>query len=107
MHHVVCNGAFISVELENPTRESCEILEAEADVVFYSKAYAIHHGATNANEFLEHRAQQLYYGPKSNRRGHYLFCTWGEEPAAVFDRASMACFTQRPVKVTAVDTNGG
>ncbi|KAF2806691.1 putative PfkB family kinase [Mytilinidion resinicola] len=73
--------AKISVEAENPTREGLEEVTRLADVVFYSKSWAVSKGFTGAESmraFLEAQAA----GAKN---GALLCLTWGSLGAAALD----------------------
>ncbi|KAI0525900.1 putative PfkB family kinase [Xylaria bambusicola] len=65
-------GAHISVELEKPGRQGLQELVSEANVVFYSKSWAIGNGYHNAEDCL--RAQA-----KLAPNALLLCCTWGEQ----------------------------
>ncbi|KAI1423687.1 putative PfkB family kinase [Xylaria sp. FL1777] len=67
-------GARISVELEKPGRDGLQELAPEADVVFYSKSWAMGNGYHDAEECL--RAQA-----KLAPTALLLCCTWGEQGA--------------------------
>ncbi|KAK2789744.1 hypothetical protein FQN52_005869 [Onygenales sp. PD_12] len=69
----------ISVEIEKPGREGLQELAAAADVVFYSKSWAVGNGYESAMECLE---AQSPLTPKAT----LLCCTWGEKGAALMDK---------------------
>ncbi|KAJ5584692.1 pfkB family kinase [Penicillium hispanicum] len=75
----------ISVEVEKPGRPGLQELAEEADVVFYSKTWA---QASNSNcgytSALECLSDQSERTPKAS----LLCCTWGQDGAGVFDRAT-------------------
>ncbi|KAF2655063.1 Ribokinase-like protein [Lophiostoma macrostomum CBS 122681] len=70
---------FISVELEKPERVGMKEVAQEADLVFYSKLWAEHHGFTSPRQFLE--AQFPNTLPSV-----ILCCTWGAEGAVAVRR---------------------
>lgn len=74
----------VSVEIEKPGREGLQELAKEADVVFYSKSWALSRGYASAEECLKQQATLV------NRASH-LFCTWGSDGAAALDRTSNEC----------------
>ena len=71
----------ISVEIEKPKREGLQELAKEADVVFYSKSWAVSQGYTSAEDCLMSQAKLL-------PRPSHLFCTWGGGGAAALDTSS-------------------
>lgn len=75
----------ISVEIEKPAREGLESLEPLADVVFYSRSWAEHQGFTDAEAFLNDRAERL---ESTGLPGQILTCTWGAHGATVKVRRS-------------------
>ncbi|KAJ5887588.1 pfkB family kinase [Penicillium taxi] len=66
--------ARVSVEVERPGRPGLPQLAQEADVVFYSKAWAQSCGYTSTEEFLRQQSVETQ-GPS------LLCCTWGEDGA--------------------------
>ena len=58
MQHLrqTCPNVTISVEIEKPGRAGLEELAAEADVVFYSKGWAVHRGYQDAAACLKAQA---------------------------------------------------
>lgn len=68
----------ISIELEKPGRKGLQSLVQEADVVFYSKAWASGEGYGNAERCLQSQAGLL----KNRNRPQFLICTWGEKGAS-------------------------
>ncbi|KAK2809559.1 hypothetical protein FQN50_003612 [Emmonsiellopsis sp. PD_5] len=92
----------ISVEIEKPGREGLQELAAEADVVFYSKSWAVGNGYKSAMECLE---AQSPLTPKAT----LLCCTWGEEGAACMDKKQETSVNSSTYKVEqgqVVDTIG-
>ncbi|KAG2204051.1 hypothetical protein INT47_007045 [Mucor saturninus] len=82
----------ISVELEKPLRDDIECLIPRADIVFFSKIFAQHHGFKDAISFLKNwdvLNTQLKPSAKA-------FCTWGEDGAAVLDNETKT-FYHAPV----------
>lgn len=51
-----CPTVTISVEVEKPGRTGLEELAAEADVVFYSKSWAVQHGYNDATSCVKAQA---------------------------------------------------
>lgn len=73
----------VSVELEKPGREGLQDLAREADVVFYSKAWAQGEGYNSPEECLKQQAQLFVAGPSDSAPTQKtLICTWGEQGAA-------------------------
>lgn len=68
----------MSVEVEKSRRPGLTALAKLADVVFYSRSWAMAEGYTSARECLEIQAQET--GANS------LFGTWGERPSAVLSK---------------------
>lgn len=68
----------ISLEAEKPARPGLAKLVPEADVVFFSKSWAVNAGYDDPRSFLRDTAGWA-------RDGATLFCTWGEAGAAVLD----------------------
>ncbi len=66
-------GARVSLEIEKP-RESIESLWSLADVLMFSRQYALEKGFDSPRALLTHAARQA---PRAD-----LFCAWGEEGAA-------------------------
>lgn len=81
----------ISVELEKPGRDGLQELVPEADVVFYSKSWAMGNGYNSAEECLEAQA-------KLAPEAQLLCCTWG-------DRGSFACEPRTGAFYSAAATN--
>ncbi|KAI2616289.1 pfkB family kinase [Hypoxylon sp. NC1633] len=77
----LCPGVKISVEIEKPGRAGLQELVPEADVVFYSKSWAIGNGYKTSEECL--RAQA-----KTAPNALLLCCTWGEVGASAFEPSS-------------------
>ncbi|KAL6712645.1 hypothetical protein ACN47E_000522 [Coniothyrium glycines] len=65
-----CPGFRVSVECEKPERRGLEEVARLADVVFYSKLWAVENGFGDARRFLQ---DQL----KGAKEGALLICTWG------------------------------
>lgn len=68
----------ISIELEKPGREGLQSLVQEADVVFYSKAWASGEGYENAELCLQGQAGLL----ENRDQPRFLISTWGEKGAS-------------------------
>lgn len=68
----------ISVELEKPGREGLQDLASEADVVFYSKAWAQGAGYTSAEDCVTKQAALLTLYMPASRQYEFktLVCTW-------------------------------
>ncbi|KAF2665943.1 putative PfkB family kinase [Microthyrium microscopicum] len=75
----------ISVEIEKFPREGLEELVPEADVIFYSKIWAVGNGYKDAEACL--RAQA-----KLAPSALLLCCTWGMQGASVFEPATEAYY---------------
>ncbi|KAJ3570640.1 hypothetical protein NPX13_g5663 [Xylaria arbuscula] len=71
----------ISVELEKPGRHGLQELVPEADVVFYSKSWAIGNGYHDPEECLQAQA-------KVASNALLLCCTWGEEGSHALEPAT-------------------
>ncbi|KAF2837919.1 Ribokinase-like protein [Patellaria atrata CBS 101060] len=67
--------ARISVEIEKPGRDGLQAMAAEADVVFYSRAWAQDKGFDDPEGFLRWQADRT---PKAS----LICCTWGADGAA-------------------------
>jgi ketohexokinase len=67
---------IISVEAEKPQRPGLHAMAAAADVVFFSKTWALAEGFADLREFLTAQAHLA-------TTAALLFCTWGSEGAAV------------------------
>lgn len=95
-------NVLISVEAEKPNRPGLEAMAAEADVVFFSKAWAESIGHSDVAQFLQ--AQARVYDKAS-----LLCCTWGSAGAAAI-RPSDGLLHQEPAYIEAgrrvVDTIG-
>ena len=73
----------ISVELEKPRREGLQELAREADVVFYSKAWADGEGYANAEVCLMEQAKDFdVFRSSQVVEERLLVCTWGVEGAS-------------------------
>ena len=73
----------ISVELEKPGREGLRDLAHEADVVFYSKAWARGEGYSSAEDCLTQESKLLSANEsEQDAIGKTLICTWGEHGAS-------------------------
>lgn len=68
----------ISLEVEKP-RDGIEVLFELADLLLFSKEYALHHGHHNAEHFLMNIAAQ--------KREVSASCTWGDKGAWAIDYA--------------------
>ncbi|KAK5046887.1 hypothetical protein LTR84_007241 [Exophiala bonariae] len=92
----------ISVELEKRQREGLQEIACEADVVFYSKSWAIGNGYSGAEECLRHQRTLA-------AKAFLLCCTWGDQGAAVYESAT-GSHLQQPAHVlpgkSVVDTVG-
>lgn len=73
----------ISVELEKPGREGLQDLAFEADVIFYSKAWAEGEGYYSAEDCLDQQAKlfSARSGGEAKTNDKTLICTWGEQGA--------------------------
>lgn len=72
----------ISVELEKPGREGLQELAYEADMVFYSKAWARGQGYTSAEDCLKQQSLQLSHAKECEAAPQKtLICAWGERGA--------------------------
>lgn len=92
--------ATVSVEIEKPGREGLEDLAAEADVVFFSRAWAEDQGFKTSKTFLEHQGEKLKsrrsdspltYNPEFSPNvrltddvSPILFCTWGAQGSRAY-----------------------
>ena len=86
----------LSLEVEKP-RPDIETLFSCADLLFFSREYALSQGTEQAPEFLHHWQRAL--------PGKRLFCTWGEAGAWAADEAG--CLHHAPARlVQPVDTLG-
>ncbi|OAL57140.1 ketohexokinase-like protein [Pyrenochaeta sp. DS3sAY3a] len=71
----------ISVECEKPERTGIIYAAQEADIVFYSKLWAVKNGFANPRAFLEHQI--------ANTRDNAILCvTWGAEGAVAVRKNS-------------------
>ncbi|CAG8151468.1 unnamed protein product [Penicillium olsonii] len=70
--------ASVSVEIEKPGRPGLQQLAEVADVVIYSKGWALNKGYTTAEDCLR---KQM---PKT-RQASLLCCTWGDDGAAALE----------------------
>lgn len=68
-------GLKISVELEKPGRPGLQELAYEADLIFYSKAWAEGEGHASAEACLRAQVDLM---TARNLRSKTLICTWGE-----------------------------
>lgn len=75
--------AVISVEVEKPGREGLQDLAYLADVVFYSKSWAIGEGYRSAEECVKAQARKSFKArsPVALAQGQTMICTWGEDGA--------------------------
>ncbi|KAL3461121.1 Ribokinase-like protein [Aspergillus heterothallicus] len=71
----------ISVEIEKPGREGLQGLAEEADVIFYSKAWAQKKGYKSAKECVEQQSSMT-------RNASLLCCTWGEDGAVALETST-------------------
>ncbi|EYE93692.1 pfkB family kinase [Aspergillus ruber CBS 135680] len=71
----------VSVEVEKPQRPGLQELAVEADVVFYSKSWALGNGYKSAEECLREQA-------KLTHNATLLCCTWGQDGAVVLETKS-------------------
>jgi len=62
----------VSIEIEKP-REGIETVYDSADIIIFSRVFAVSQGFNSAIEFLEHQAKNI--------RDKQLICVWGEEGA--------------------------
>jgi len=69
----------ISVECEKPERTGMAEVAQYADVVFYSKLWAVKNGYQDARSFLEARRDET-------RDGALLCCTWGSGGATAVEK---------------------
>lgn len=84
--------ARISVEVEKPGRPGLEELAMLADVVFYSKGWAVSKGYQTARECLDSEGRQC-------KTGSLLCCTWGDEGAVALDIAQREYATAEVYKI--------
>lgn len=85
----------ISVELEKPSREGLQDLAHEADVIFYSKAWARGEGYESAEECLRRQAEILANQNEGLKMAKTLICTWGENGASALVLQSGSNESQR------------
>ncbi|KAK7915065.1 PfkB family kinase [Apiospora marii] len=71
-------GVKISVELDEPARPGMPDLAPHADVVFFTKSWAVDKRYSDAQSFLD--AQSFHA-----KQGSLLFCTWGDEDAWAYE----------------------
>ncbi|PLN78745.1 putative ketohexokinase [Aspergillus taichungensis] len=95
-------NVIVSVEVEKPQRPGLEMLAAVADIVFYSKSWALGNGYKSAEECLHGQAAVT---PKATS----LYCTWGQEGAWGLDKRAGQTFhgsAYTPPGFQVVDTIG-
>ncbi|KAF2007586.1 Ribokinase-like protein [Amniculicola lignicola CBS 123094] len=73
------SGFKISVELENPSRVGLELVAAEADAVFFSRAWAEARGFKSAVECLKQNMA-------ATKEHALLCCTWGAAGASAVQK---------------------
>ncbi|KAK0392398.1 hypothetical protein NLU13_1893 [Sarocladium strictum] len=83
-------GAMISVEIEKPGREGLKDLAAQADVVFYSRAWAESSGYESPEACLKGEWSQ---------RPFLSLCSWGADGATSMSHSSQEC-VRFPIKQT-------
>lgn len=88
---------MISLEVEKP-RDGIEELFDLADLLLFSKDYALHHGYHDAADFLHHIAAQ--------KREVTASCTWGDKGASGIDYAGRAFHAPAFPPPLVVDTLG-
>ncbi|MDH5785279.1 MAG: PfkB family carbohydrate kinase [Chromatiales bacterium] len=88
---------MVSLEVEKP-REGIESLFPLADLLLFSKGYALHHGHHHAKSLLQHIAAQKLEVTAS--------CTWGERGAWAIDYAGRVFHTPAFSPPLVVDTLG-
>lgn len=75
----------VSVELEKPHREGLQELVFEADVIFYSKAWAEAEGYKNGAACLQEQAKVLCSRDRTFHATRTLICTWGDQGACALE----------------------
>jgi len=78
-------GVKVSVEIEKFPRHGLQELVPEADVIFYSKTWAVGNGYNDGKACLQAQA-------KLAPNALLLCCTWGAEGASAFEPATGAYF---------------
>lgn len=96
LHHHQPN-TMISLEVEKP-REGIEELFDLADLLLFSRGYALHRGYHDAEAFL----QMIV----ANQNNLIATCTWGEKGAFVISDGSMLFHTPAFAPALVVDTLG-
>lgn len=86
-----------SIEVEKP-RENIEQLFGYADLLMFSKEYALRHGSHSAEQFLRHM--------HDNRVSAQMSCTWGESGAHALNRQGKIIHTPAFQPSMVVDTLG-
>ena len=95
-------NVLISVEVEKPNREGLQELANEADVVFFSKSWAVSQGYSSAKDCVMSQARLL---PRTS----HLFCTWGGDGAVACDTSRneyVSLPAWRPENTCVIDTVG-
>jgi ketohexokinase len=87
----------VSLEVEKP-RAGIETLFSYADVLIFSRAYAIHCGYDEAKAFLVHM--------RTLAANADLVCAWGDQGAYGLDTRGKECFSPAFVQDKVVDTIG-
>ncbi len=87
----------ISLEVEKP-RTGIEELFGYADLILFSKDYALHHGCHDLQSFLQHMATQ--------KLDAMLSCTWGEKGASAINSAGELFHAPPFSPVQVIDTLG-
>ncbi|KAL8715500.1 MAG: hypothetical protein Q9220_000835 [cf. Caloplaca sp. 1 TL-2023] len=92
----------ISVEVEKPGREGLQDLAAVADIVFYSKSWALGNGHESPRACLEAQASLT-------SKASLLLCTWGASGVSAMELSShryIECPAFKEEKSQVVDTVG-
>ncbi len=88
---------LISLEVEKP-RAGIEELFNYADLILFSKEYALHNGHHNLQSFLQRMATQ--------KRDAMISCTWGEKGASAINAYGQLCHAPAFAPALVVDTLG-
>ncbi len=88
---------LISLEVEKP-RAGIEELFNYADLILFSKEYALHSGHHNLQSFLQRMATQ--------KRDAMISCTWGEKGASAINANGQLCHAPAFAPALVVDTLG-
>jgi ketohexokinase len=88
---------LLSLEVEKP-REGIEALFGYADLLLFSKEYALHHGNHDLPAFLQRMAAQ--------QGDAIISCTWGDKGASAIDREGRVFHSPAFAPALVVDTLG-